>query len=1376
VVTYGEIRTNGTCASSYTLTRTWTATDVCGNVSSKTQVIMVEDKTAPELSTAPANTTVSCEAVPTAAVLTATDNCDLAPVVTYAEVRTNGTCANSYTLTRTWTATDVCGNSSSKTQVITVEDKTAPILSTAPANIMVSCEAVPQMEILSAMDNCGTAVNVVSSEVRNEESCGNYTLVRTWTATDVCGNSSSRTQTIKVQQKVISVETDVSNVTCSCDLGSTATVSLGILNGCSGNTYQYSSNGSDYHDSPIFNNVKTGSSTFYVRNSFGCVVGIKTIAINSPSITTLPLPKDTTICLGNKVFLPVNKNIKNKYIWHRTINGNEFVKKPNTDSVGIFTYYVSQSNDFNDCESDRMPITIRVIDSTLTITEQPIQQTVCKNAFATFGVVTKGYVKAYQWQKNGVNIIGANAQNFSILIANEEDIAQYSCLIIGICKTIISKPAKLEINTCQTPIDFDLALRTTVIDTNKVFYANTLVRYKTIVYNQGKEKAYNISVINYIPKGMSFENYKNWTWKDNQLTTQIDSLAAGDSISIELALRINANQISGKMINITEIFGADKDKLGKIHLTADNDSRFDRNSSNDIGGKEESATDNAIFGNGDGENDNVGGIILEYDEDDADPATIYIQSIRKQCSDLALRKRVIHNLSEMYLPNELARFEITVYNQCPTATVYNIDIIDYIPKGLDFYLKDNTNQNWQISINNEVVTRIDSLADGDSISIQIALRVSHQAKPGHYITKAEIFGADLDKLGTNHLLSDADSHFDKNSTNDIGGREYSPTDDMILGDGGATLDIVGGINLNHDEDDEDPAAITVIPFTNRCNDLALRNQPEYRLVTPMYLPKDSVKFEVTVYNQCENCKIYNVNVVNYIPNGMELDINNPINQRWKISIDTVRTSNGTIRIDTNAVTRVDSLTGMEAKTIEIVLKIKADTKPGVYINKAEIYSATTDFAGSNPIYYDRDGTFDRDQANDIGGKENSPTDNYILGDGNEYYDVVDGVLIKHDEDDEDPALIVVGDINCLALSADSVSGTKWFDFFDKNGRLFASINPNGQNLGKVSLSIRHYGNLLANIPATKNGTKFMSRYFDFVSSLKNSYENPVSIKLYFTDEEFATYKKAININTFTPEDFNIVRYAGPNQNCRLEDNDNFNEGISDVIYKDIRNDTLYKAFAVQFNTHNLAEFGATSNKFNFIDGFKATKKENIVSLNWEATLEVNGNYYLIERSTDCKLYTKLAKVSTIKVGTYSFIDSSAPTSTNCYRISFVDTDGTHKVLDNKSIQEEIPSGKVLDKSRIIVHNAEVLIPTCLIYPNPIADLNNINLELKNLTPKKVSLSTIFGTQLEVKLKRTNENQYQLQLGSNFEVSNFYYLVVNDQFGRSCTVRFVINQN
>jgi hypothetical protein len=52
---------------------------------SKTQVITVRDTQVPVLSAAPANVTVECDAVPAAATLTATDNCDATPVVTYNE-------------------------------------------------------------------------------------------------------------------------------------------------------------------------------------------------------------------------------------------------------------------------------------------------------------------------------------------------------------------------------------------------------------------------------------------------------------------------------------------------------------------------------------------------------------------------------------------------------------------------------------------------------------------------------------------------------------------------------------------------------------------------------------------------------------------------------------------------------------------------------------------------------------------------------------------------------------------------------------------------------------------------------------------------------------------------------------------------------------------------------------------------------------------------------------------------------------------------------------------------------------------------------------------------------------------------------------------
>jgi PKD repeat protein len=199
-VSLTETITPGACANSYTITRTWSTTDASNNTTTASQTITVQDTQAPTLSAAPADVTVECDAVPAAATLTAGDNCDNAPVVTFAETRTNGNCPSNYTLTRVWTATDACGNASSKTQVITVQDTQAPTLSAAPADETVECDAVPAAATLTAGDNCDNAPVVTFAESRVNGNCpGRYTLTRTWTATDACGNASSKTQTIIVQ-------------------------------------------------------------------------------------------------------------------------------------------------------------------------------------------------------------------------------------------------------------------------------------------------------------------------------------------------------------------------------------------------------------------------------------------------------------------------------------------------------------------------------------------------------------------------------------------------------------------------------------------------------------------------------------------------------------------------------------------------------------------------------------------------------------------------------------------------------------------------------------------------------------------------------------------------------------------------------------------------------------------------------------------------------------------------------------------------------------------------------------------------------------------------------------------------------------------------
>ncbi len=176
--------------------RTWTATDDCGNSASYTQTIFVGDFEAPVLSAIPASLTIDCSAViPDAMSPIAEDQCS-AVDISLTEAIVGGSCASNYTLIRTWTATDLCGNSSVAIQTVSVTDTTAPVFDLVPDNITVDCGSIPEPPVLTATDNCSN-VTVSFEEVATEGGCPN--LLRTWTATDDCGNSSSVMQTVFVE-------------------------------------------------------------------------------------------------------------------------------------------------------------------------------------------------------------------------------------------------------------------------------------------------------------------------------------------------------------------------------------------------------------------------------------------------------------------------------------------------------------------------------------------------------------------------------------------------------------------------------------------------------------------------------------------------------------------------------------------------------------------------------------------------------------------------------------------------------------------------------------------------------------------------------------------------------------------------------------------------------------------------------------------------------------------------------------------------------------------------------------------------------------------------------------------------------------------------
>ena len=211
-----------------TIARTYTVSDAYGNTTTVTQTITVSDNTFP-LATAPTTIDIECgNAAPVGATThagflalggTASDNCtaNASLAVAYTDGLLVGTnCSGS--IARTYTVTDLCGNTTTVTQTITVSDNTFP-LATAPTTIDIECgNAAPVGATThagflalggTASDNCtaNASLAVAYTDGLLVGTNCNGSIARTYTVTDLCGNTTTVTQTITVTDNTIPVIT-----------------------------------------------------------------------------------------------------------------------------------------------------------------------------------------------------------------------------------------------------------------------------------------------------------------------------------------------------------------------------------------------------------------------------------------------------------------------------------------------------------------------------------------------------------------------------------------------------------------------------------------------------------------------------------------------------------------------------------------------------------------------------------------------------------------------------------------------------------------------------------------------------------------------------------------------------------------------------------------------------------------------------------------------------------------------------------------------------------------------------------------------------------------------------------------------------------------
>ena len=114
------------CGATGSALVTFTATDSCGNASMTSATFTIEDTSGPVFGFTTVIDTVSCDSysVDSSYITMPADICGNVSMTWVDTDAMEVECANTYQVTRTYTATDDCGNESEAIQIIHIQDTT----------------------------------------------------------------------------------------------------------------------------------------------------------------------------------------------------------------------------------------------------------------------------------------------------------------------------------------------------------------------------------------------------------------------------------------------------------------------------------------------------------------------------------------------------------------------------------------------------------------------------------------------------------------------------------------------------------------------------------------------------------------------------------------------------------------------------------------------------------------------------------------------------------------------------------------------------------------------------------------------------------------------------------------------------------------------------------------------------------------------------------------------------------------------------------------------------------------------------------------------------------------------------------------------------
>jgi hypothetical protein len=223
----------------------------------------------------------------------ATDNCT-DPVITYQDALSTTTCP--LTITRTFTITDACGNETTETQLIYVDDTTTPTAKCK--NIQVSLDASGSVTITPAQvddgssDDCSNPVTLVSV-VPNTFDCDDVGAnVVTLTVEDDCGNVATCEATVTVVDDTPPEITCPANISVNNEAGMCSAVVTfadpSYSDNCSGATIAQIAGLASGSSFPVGVTTNTFEVTDASGNKAQCSFTVTVIDNESPTITNCP--------------------------------------------------------------------------------------------------------------------------------------------------------------------------------------------------------------------------------------------------------------------------------------------------------------------------------------------------------------------------------------------------------------------------------------------------------------------------------------------------------------------------------------------------------------------------------------------------------------------------------------------------------------------------------------------------------------------------------------------------------------------------------------------------------------------------------------------------------------------------------------------------------------------------------------------------------------------------------------------------------------------------------------------------------------------------------------------------------------------------------